>query len=259
VLLVVLGAMLTTLDQASYWTAKGTHSFLWKNASLRGSVRDLPGVFEGLKFGGAVNGSLWSLPVELRLYIIIACFGLLGAFRTRFIATAVLFIVVVTACFYPELIFFFKTVPANLRVGAFFAAGAVIYVQRCAIPLHGAIVLALFIVAAFSKGTPVFEWLAGITLVYSVFFIAFARKLCLPRWVSDYSYGIYLYAWPIQQLISLVSPRWGPYEMVAVALPLSWICGALSWHIVERPVLRLKRVDIADTLRLKLRGIASRI
>lgn len=67
-LLVFLGAFLTVLDSASYWSAGETRKFFWTNSSLLGYRDKLPGVFETNKFGLAVNGSLWTLWIEARLY-----------------------------------------------------------------------------------------------------------------------------------------------------------------------------------------------
>jgi peptidoglycan/LPS O-acetylase OafA/YrhL len=70
--------------------------------------------------------------------------------------------------------------------------------------------------------------------------LGYARKMPLPAWVEDYSYGIYIYGWPIEQAIRHHFPGFGPYRMASTALILSWIAGALSWHCLEKHVLRLK-------------------
>lgn len=248
-LMVLLGAALTTLDPASYWTSPATRSFIFKNSTLRGVAFSLPGVFDGMKYGGAMNGSLWSLPIELRLYIIVACLGLLGAFKTRFVSNIVITSIVAIALFSPSWLFFFKSAPANLRVGAFFALGAILYVNRRTIPLHWSALLALVIASIAAHGTPAFEWLAGLVIGYGVFFIAFSKKIRLPIFIKDYSYGIYLYAWPAQQLIAYFAPTWGPYRMAVCSMLAAWILGALSWHLVERPALKLKRVQFLSLLR----------
>jgi hypothetical protein len=57
----------------------------------------------------------------------------------------------------------------------------------------------------------------------------------LPKLRADYSYGIYIYAFPIQQLIASIWPEVGPYQMFVMALPPIFLLAALSWHLVEQP------------------------
>ena len=56
--------------------------------------------------------------------------------------------------------------------------------------------------------------------------------------IGDYSYGLYIYAFPIQQLLLHKYPR--PLFLFAAGYPLSLAAAVLSWHFVERPSLSLK-------------------
>mgnify|MGYP006914780188 FL=1 len=58
--------------------------------------------------------------------------------------------------------------------------------------------------------------------------------------LGDYSYGTYIYAFPIQQLVA----HWGvrdPFVNIAIALPITLICAVLSWKFIEKPALDLRR------------------
>ena len=69
----VLAPALTTLSLADYFTSAKTHEYFVKCATLIGGVRySLPGVFETMPLHGEFNGSLWTLPIELRLYCYLA-------------------------------------------------------------------------------------------------------------------------------------------------------------------------------------------
>ncbi|MFC7300107.1 acyltransferase family protein [Herminiimonas aquatilis] len=257
VLMILLGAVLTTYDQSSYWSSSETWRFWYLNFTLRGIAFDLPGVFQELKFK-AMNGSLWSLAVELRLYFIVAIFGLLGAFRSRRITNIVLIAIVFLAVLKPQWIFFFSKAPENLRVAGFFLLGSLAYMNRSLIPMRWALLVVSVAIAAITFGTVLFEWFAGVTLCYGVFLIAFARKIQLPAILKDYSYGIYLYAWPIQQLIALNAPEWGPYAMFSLALPIAWALGAASWFLIEKTAMRLKRVNVFTWMRSTARNLVPR-
>lgn len=60
------------------------------------------------------------------------------------------------------------------------------------------------------------------------------------RSLGDPSYGIYLYGFPLQQLVVWGGVR-SPWVVIGVTLPAATACGYASWHLVERPVLGLGR------------------
>ena len=58
----------------------------------------------------------------------------------------------------------------------------------------------------------------------------------------DLSFGIYLYAWPVQQLLILAAGPWlNPWTLSLAALACSGLLAWISWTFVERPILTLKR------------------
>ena len=58
--------------------------------------------------------------------------------------------------------------------------------------------------------------------------------------IGDYSYGLYIYAFPVKQTVARLAPGVEPYAMFALAFPVTLALAALSWHCVERPALALK-------------------
>ncbi len=56
----------------------------------------------------------------------------------------------------------------------------------------------------------------------------------------DLSYGIYIYAFPVQQTIIHLWPSVTPLQIIAVALPITLVLAAASWFLIERPALRSK-------------------
>jgi len=68
--------------------------------------------------------------------------------------------------------------------------------------------------------------------------------LAAPRWLQlvrgyDYSYGIYIYAFPVQQLCAQVEGRWIEVLLLSAAVTLA--AAAISWHLIEKPALTLKK------------------
>ena len=79
--------------------------------------------------------------------------------------------------------------------------------------------------------------------VYLVFYLAFEPAIALEDFGrrGDFSYGLYLYGWPVQQLIAYhFLPNLSPAAEFALSLPLAIVCAAISWHWIERPWLRKK-------------------
>lgn len=66
--------------------------------------------------------------------------------------------------------------------------------------------------------------------------------------LGDYSYGVYLWRFPIQQVIAQLLPVPTPARITLIALPCAIAIGALSWHLLEKPLLRLKRPMRAVTI-----------
>jgi peptidoglycan/LPS O-acetylase OafA/YrhL len=59
--------------------------------------------------------------------------------------------------------------------------------------------------------------------------------------LGDYSYGIYIYAFPVQQSLMHAWPRSTPIDMFWEAMAVTVILAVLSWHFVEKPALALAR------------------
>lgn len=237
----IVGSAATSLSLREYFGSWEPLHYFAVNASLYSTVYELPGVgFSSTPYGTAVNGSLWTIPIEARLYLLVAVAGACGLVRGRWSANLALLALIAAAFQVPSQLPLIPAAPGPYRVAAFFAVGAFAYVNRSAIPVDWRLLALLVAVTALSSELPSFELLCAVCLVYGIFCVAYAPKLPLPRWVQDYSYGIYLYSFPIQQVFAKLFPGSGPYKMMAIAIPVSWLAGALSWHLVEKPMLRLK-------------------
>jgi len=67
------------------------------------------------------------------------------------------------------------------------------------------------------------------------------RVPALPlRLPGDYSYGLFLYGFPVQQALAALYPSLAPDALTALALPVALLCAFASWHAVERRALSLK-------------------
>ncbi|UHQ24641.1 acyltransferase [Lysobacter sp. 5GHs7-4] len=232
----VLGPWLTTA--ADYWSSPQTWKYLRANALLsRDTQYFLPGVFETLP-SHAINGSLWSLPIEVRLYLWLALIGLLRLLpRLRFnlLCVALLIFGVVKyggQTLSPEKINW-------LYCTAYFLTGSLAWVNRDRVPLRWWLLALVLVAAALLRGSSYYYLGYFVALSYTTLFLAFVPRLPQIR-RTDLSYGLYLYGWPAQQLVQHYAPSTGPLMNTLWATLIAGTLAALSWHLVERPALRLK-------------------
>ena len=208
-----------------------------------------------------VNGSLWTIRYEFWCYLGVVVLGMSGALRrSSIVALCFATIYLLRVGVYlmdhfgsavaTEPLFLIGSLDEWRRFGSFFAAGAFLFAYRHRVPRSiGLLALSLGILVALAAlGVGLNAWLP-IGGVYALFYAGFHPRL-VPSWFTaggrDWSYGVYLYAFPVQQLV-----RWwlgssiGPYGLFALALGPTFACAALSWHFVERPALNQKRAAAA--------------
>ena len=242
-LMLLLGACMTTMPLGQFLTSPESRQYLKANGFFLYAQSDLPGVVLTVSktYGTVVNGSIWTLFAEVRLYLLVAILGAAGILAHRQAANVAIFGLVLIGIVLPGRLPFLGTYSGNLSIAAFFAIGALFYVNRADVPMSWGLLGLMLLATYLSAGGPNFELFAGGFIAYGVMMLGFARKLPLPAWVEDYSYGIYVYGWPIEQLTRHYRPGFGPYRMALTAVILSWIAGAASWHCLEKHARRLAR------------------
>jgi peptidoglycan/LPS O-acetylase OafA/YrhL len=134
----------------------------------------------------------------------------------------------------------------NLLLLTIFGVSALLYVHRDRVPLRPWLAAAALALWAASAWLPFSSALAALAVPYLVVYVAYAAPKALRRLTrhGDVSYGLYLFAFPVQQAIVLVAGRGGlaPLALAAIAFPITYLLALLSWRVVERPALGLKRV-----------------
>lgn len=196
----------------------------------------LPGLFEGHPRAGIVNGSLWTIPLELICYGLLASLALVARGRALTIALAALALLLL----FPRMPFaglVFAWLPAK-ELPLAFCAGALLYRLGRRVPHHPAIgLLSIGLAIALSWDRSV--W-AALPLAYGVIWLGLRR---IPAWLTraDYSYGVYLVSYPLQQAWIGIFPNHAAWWMdLLFTLPAVMLCAAALWHGVEKPVLSRK-------------------
>lgn len=197
----------------------------------------------GAPLAGSWNGSLWSLPYEVMCYIAVGVAFSLGWVRRAGWLVVLSFVVATTA----SLVVVPRTEHGFLRnllvVGPFFLAGAVFlfYGDRIRLNWTGAVLAVALLGAAAWAGHA--ESLAGLPVTYLLLWLSGS----LPEWTrnwghrADLSYGMYLYGFPLQQLLVVAGlQRLGAAAFIVLSVAVSAPVACLSWFLVERPAMRLR-------------------
>ena len=235
--IVFAGVFLTKAQPFLFWAA--ADNYFISNMLLFKLQYTLPGVFESNPYGAAINGSLWSLSHEVTCYtgvFLCGLFGFLGR-KPIFAGITILFLGLYAAEMVTDL---HPRLEQTTRLGLLFLIGMIFYIWRDHIPLSWGVLAWLIVLATIAWFTPVFLPVFAVTLSYAVFVLGYMNTPTLQNYnvLGDYSYGVYIYAFPIQQLVAQ-SGVTAPIINIAISLPLTLICAILSWHLVERPAIKL--------------------
>lgn len=236
----VLGAIYTTLPLHDYLVHPDTRAYAWVNLHFNVDMHwDLPGVFTDNPRRSTINGSLWTLPAEVRMYLWVAILGVLGILARRRYATFLIGALLVAGWLAPDYI---PLVPfaGFLHICAMFALGTLAYLWREHIPVHGGFVVVLACACWATTGTWMQPILFALAELAFTFWFAYGLRWHGFNRFGDYSYGIYLWGFPVEQTIAHQLPHIAPLTNAALSLPVAVMLGAVSWYLIEKPALTLK-------------------
>ncbi|CAG0978340.1 hypothetical protein BURK2_01695 [Burkholderiales bacterium] len=238
----LLGGAFSTLPWREFLAHPQTHSFFLTNATAWVVQYPLPGVFGDHPHPGAVNGSLWTLPIELRMYLCCALVGALGILANRVVFSLAFFASVLLFSALPEAYPLWPNDAASRKLALCFALGVLFHLNRRFVVLRLRWAALMVGVAAFTWQSEVMQVAKYFLLAYLLLVAAYHPRLRFAAFnrLGDYSYGLYIYAFPVQQAIVALVPGVGPGQLMMLAFPLVLVLALLSWHLLEKPALGLK-------------------
>lgn len=250
--ILLFGAVLTTLPLGEYLTHPETLKY-WLNTI--GEIHyDLPGVFMDNP-GRAVNGSLWTIKPELGCYAVMTLLiatGLVRRWQVVLAAMVCVWLISIAAQQVPQdFPGRFDLVGDVAKLVIFFLAGALMYQLRHKIPLSPWIAVAgavfMAICAIVGPGAlwndRIFMLISCPLLTYLMVWLGMQNLPKLPLFSrGDYSYGIYLYGFPIQQVIVSLTGNYDPLANFAMTIIPVTLMAMMSWHLVEKPTLKLRKL-----------------
>jgi len=244
---IILGATFTQLPLSQYYSSPIFWSYFW---NIVGDVHlFLPEVFTDNNTN-VVNSNLWTLPWELQCYMVMSVMIVTGAILYRN-ALVILFGIVTVVFICESFVNDFQVVPAQVEgptLVYYFVAGVLMFLWRDKIVFHGGLFLAFAVLCYILMMSPKTVFIYPVLLTYITVFIGlfpFPRFSLIKS--GDYSYGIYLYGFPVTQAVFAVSLLMGfsQHGNLAVIAPLGVLAtaafAALSWHGVEKHCLKFKR------------------
>jgi peptidoglycan/LPS O-acetylase OafA/YrhL len=208
----------------------------------------LPAAFADLHYR-SLNGSMWTIPYEFRCYTLIALLGTLGLLQRARIFALLFIVILLVSAFFPfgkraPLVHLIGLPQFTLKLTVLFLSGSAFHIFRNSIKYRGDIAFVAGIALIGSLFNHVAEELAVPTFGgYLVFWFAFLKNT---PWLNsinnrtDISYGMYLYAWPVQSLLIEFVPGISPLPIIMVATVATTILAFLSWHLIEKPSLSFK-------------------
>jgi peptidoglycan/LPS O-acetylase OafA/YrhL len=240
---IIAGAFSTSLSVSQYFMNSEVKEFLFTNALALNEIKfNLPGVFLNNPYPISVNGSLWTLTIELRLYILVFILGILSLLKkNRFNILFSLFFL--TTCLFSKYSSILVNNLRSIELILLFLTGSFLYLNKNSIESYFKIWIAITILCAFIF---LLSWnvfpLKCIWLAFSVILLATHKRLINHKLIisSDYSYGIYIYAFPVQQMLAHFFIGIDFLMMLISSLFLTISLAFLSWNFIEKPFLRFK-------------------
>ncbi|WP_157865908.1 acyltransferase family protein [Mesorhizobium japonicum] len=244
----ILGPLVTTVPLSQYFSSGEFWRYL---LNVTGEIHyTLPGVFKNAVAGNLVNAQLWTVPYELLCYIALSLLALVGARNSRALfllsALSMPFVLVAWGLTHHWGAQMYAGVGTGLGHGLglvnCFVAGVMIFFFKKLLPWSIALFILMFAIscALLFTESPLSTF-ASIPVAYCTVFLGLTNpKRIFVLASADYSYGIYLYHWPVFQFIgynlgnSLVA-------IILIGLPLLVAFAAFSWHVIEKPALEFRK------------------
>ncbi|WP_205511236.1 acyltransferase family protein [Longitalea arenae] len=245
----IAGPLLTRLSTADYFQHPRTWAYLLNMAGIR-KYFHLPGVFKGPQFyTDDFNGPLWTIGLELKLYIslaILVAFGWIHNKKLHLLICTSL----ITAALGIYIVRDYGFVPVryigqkDFLLMVSFYLGSMIVVGKPSITFLkiAAAAAGIFLLLRLRGVLP--NILVDEIVFYSLatYFLAFTKKFRV-HIRNDISYGMYLVSMPVQQVCYILSGyNTNPWFNIAVCLLPTIILAWLSWKYIEQPCLQLKHL-----------------
>ncbi|MFM0559298.1 acyltransferase family protein [Paraburkholderia sediminicola] len=235
--IVIMGPMLTSMSVSEYVHHRGELMQVLSHPYIE---YVLPGVFEHALYP-QVNGSIWTIKYELMLYALLLGAGMCGLFRFRLAAAAVLLTVIVVCLIWPDCITAIGLPNVNKggQLPAFFAFGSLLALYKERVRIDGRLCVGLVVLALTVRHGPAFEFVflpAFFITALWVMSLDIVKSIRLP---GDFSYGVYVFGWPLQNTFANIFPNSGIHGSQMMTFACALLLAVVSWFLIEKPCIAL--------------------
>jgi peptidoglycan/LPS O-acetylase OafA/YrhL len=254
ILTIILAPFVYQNNSISYITNIDVWSYIPNNLSLYRTQYYISGIFENNPYKGAINGSLWTIKYEFTMYVILS-FLFFFKGNNNLLRSILIFSFVMLVVGY---VFFFDYLSQFgfilgggllLELGSFFIAGSLLASFKIENIKHFsylALLSLIIIVLALS-----FDFFRDITLFTFPILVVYCCVKSTPfinnigNQIGDLSYGIYIYAFPVQQTLYYYFQT-NYIQSMIFGLLLSSVLAYFSWHFIEIKALSYKKVFLKN-------------
>jgi peptidoglycan/LPS O-acetylase OafA/YrhL len=256
----------------------GPFGYIYRNWFLQMNQASIAGLPRG-KYDpyiwGEWNGSLWTLLYEFACYLVLMALAVLGILGRRAVVlglTTMLFAAMLVITLVPNYSAHFNLLENwflmnFMRLASVFLVGTLIYLYRDVVPDSGwlaAIAAALFVGSLWLPNgghqprlSFTLSSLCAGLIAYPLLWLGSHLPFQRIGARNDYSYGYYIYAYPVQQLLAMWGLiRWGYAGYTAAVIIVTTPLAVGSWWLIERNALRLKKLRADPTSRPAIDGVA---
>jgi peptidoglycan/LPS O-acetylase OafA/YrhL len=250
-LTVLLAPIVYENTSVSYLSNETMWSYLPNNLLLYPTQYYISGVFENNPYKGAINGSLWTIPYEFTMYVLLSLliFFRKNIFIIKLSLITIFCLLAIGNIFYMQQLmqpFWMLNGWLFVDVGVYFMAGSILASLQIEKYKHFDLltVISIFFVVT-SIMFNVLPWVKIFTLPIIILFAGLKSTPIINNIgnkIGDLSYGIYIYAFPVQQTLIYFLPL-NAIELMILSLVISYILAYLSWHLIESKALKLKKLS----------------
>jgi peptidoglycan/LPS O-acetylase OafA/YrhL len=236
----VFGPLLSTLSSSAYFSESQPWMYVLKNTLLKIEFL-LPGVFES-QASNFTNGSLWTLPIEFRFYLI--CLGVLlvsGKHKRLIFNTLFLVILLDATLLNQHIIVAFGDKPSVNLLPIAFGLGMFFALNADKIQVDYRLVLGLFLLFLMLKQAAYFEVFFIFFYCVLAFYLATRKSLFRFKPRLDLSYGIYLWGYFVQQSIFHFWGSINIYAHIFLAISISAVLAYFTHVLIEKPFIKIGR------------------
>jgi peptidoglycan/LPS O-acetylase OafA/YrhL len=246
----VLYPALTSASKLHALTSAATVTYVIHTAGLfLTPIWTLPDLFEHNAIKGAMNLSLWTLALEAKCYLLVLVFGLSGLLKRWWLtllgtaAAALIFAYLLHIHYGParDQGFFIMPPGYSFYPTIFFLLGMAAYAARNRFYCHGTLAATSIGVFMLLRETRACQASLYVALCCSILWFVSTPLLSRIKLKADLSYGIYLWAFPVQQVVESIFPNVDNYLGLTISIPICVTLAALSWFAIEKPAMKLAR------------------